>query len=317
MTVVSLCPSLTELLDDPSRVAGHIATCLRCRALAGEPRGAAAAEENPRTAPILGGARRTQTTLGDVCTVTFAARDEYLVAVVVDRAEKDTTVVAVSDDPSPTTTQDLRLNSEVLGYEAALDPAISGHVIVEQIHEVLGRVTPASLKIARQRWKGSTREDTQSASWPGELDRIERIEYYRGFWAPAEMIKRTPRLSDLIHHRARLAGVRKPTLAEALGGDDNLTELDAGTLDLKSRVAVPRLLATLRLLGIALHEGTARLIGQAAATGYAPSRHATGLPGLGPIRGRCEISATERRGQAQVYLDELWAHASASDLEET
>jgi hypothetical protein len=129
------------------------------------------------------------------------------------------------------------------------------------------------------------------------------------------MIERSPRLSDLIRQRARLAGVGESAIDDALGGAKILADLDAGMLDLKAHVEPSRLLATLRLLGIALHEGTARLIGQAAAIGYAPSRRATGAPGLGPIRGRREISAAERRGQAQAYLDELWANASGSDLE--
>jgi hypothetical protein len=304
------CPSITDLFKDSDSFRDHVAACLRCRSLLAEiPAGNSEQPAHAR-APVFGGPRRSAVTRGQICAVAFGTREEYLIALVCESSDGQARVLALSDEPAGTAAGDVALDQSVLGYEAVVETSLGGIVIAEQIHEVLARLTPAQVDTLDRR--GS---ETEAPALVAFAQRAERAEYANAFWKPSEMIKRTPSLGKLIEERAGTPGATRARLADALGGEDLLEALEAETLDLKGRMPVGALLDGLRTVGVALHEGTARLVGAAVMSGYSPRRASPRAAGFGPIRARRDASAPEREGQAQAYIEELWAHARPSDLD--
>jgi len=307
---MSPCPSITDLFKDSESFRDHIRACVRCRALLGAIPADNSEQATHARAPVLGGPRRSAVIRGQICAVAFGTREEYLIALVCESSDGQARVLALSDEPSGTVAGDVALDQSVLGYKAFVETSLGGIVIAEQIHEVLGRLTPAQVDTLDRR-----ASETEASASARLGQRAERIEYANVFWTPGEMIRRTPSLGKLIRERAGTPGDTRARLADALGGEDLLEALEAESLDLKRHMPVGTLLDGLRTVGVALHEGTARLVGAAVMRGYSPRRASLGAAGLGPIRARRDASTPERKGEAQAYIEELWALASPSDLD--
>ncbi len=315
------CPSLTDLFECPDGFTEHLQGCPRCRVLLGD---GACANDDASTArmgtgmvrpaaPTLGGRRRGALQRGDVCTVAFADCDEYLLAAVLNSDEEaDSSVIAIGEDPDIVSDLDLVLEQSVLGYPAVVETSLRGAVIIEQVQDVLGRLPANAI---HQLEILSVEEAHQASVDARTAPRASRREFCEPFWIPARTLKRTPSLGALIaEHRLRVQ-LQPDRLRELAGGDDTIERLEAGTLDIASTMPAQQLLGILRTLQVSLHEGVARLIGNAIAAGSGNRSSTVALAGgVRPIRAGQRQGARYMRGRAQAYVEELWGRASAEDL---
>jgi hypothetical protein len=327
MTKPARCPSLADLLDGDPAYADHVLTCPRCRALL---RAAEVAHRVPGTssehatssrAPTLGGRRRGKLQAGQICTVAFADLDEYLVSVVIETDGADARVAPITDEIDMASDADLFLDASVLGYEAMAQVAIAGDVLVEQVHDVLAEVgadlvaSLVHLLVVADRT--TTAELTGLATGraisgeddPRLLFREEEREQAASFYLPAAMLAEADTLGHLIRARRSEFNLSLDDADALLGGTGRTARLEISAVDLHAEIPAPALFALLRDLDVGLHEGTARLVGQAVAAGAtvaSPSQPATGLRAINRRPATGGTLGNEPRKRAQRYIDALW-----------
>lgn len=136
------CPALAELSAPLSaEVRGHLAGCLRCKALVRhlgvdyDPY--AAAEPDARLLELR---RPLEIAAGDVCAVTMAGLHERLLCVALGEDAGVIEVVPVGDEPRFATDRDLLLGADVLGYETMAEAWHPGEILTDDVNEVLGRL---------------------------------------------------------------------------------------------------------------------------------------------------------------------------------
>jgi hypothetical protein len=269
------CPPISDLLPGGDDIRRHAADCVRCRALLARATHTARADDHDlgTSGPSLGGLATPAIAPGHVCTIAFADLDEFLVAVVVDHDGDETTVAPISNEPHSATEWDLLLETEVLGYAAAVQLWNTGHVLAEQIHEVLTAVAPdvrtavAHLHDARRTGARAPEDLVTGVPVLGDADpRITRrerdAERARPYWQPAAVLERTPSLGAFLRERRERSG-DDVDLADVVEAEGGLEALEDGRLDISASVPVKALARLLTRLDVGYHEGIEVLVRRA------------------------------------------------------
>jgi hypothetical protein len=233
---------------------------------------------------------------GVIALVAAQAIDEVLPAVVLAMGEDTLTVAPVNAEPELATEWDLLLPVPALGYAAAVQVWNLGHVLPEQIAELVGALDPPVF----EQLAGLARAAAASAEPPADLPvgapvlsdddprlllQDEQAERAAAFWQPAMALAGAATLGEVVRHRREELD---PELAlpwlEALERDD---------LDLPRTVPSVSLADLVRRLGI----GASRRLREIT--------RAT-IEAQGPALARGE-SRPETAAENERYLDELMA----------
>lgn len=307
------CPSLVDLFDPACipAVEQHVSACPRCQTFRREHDFQSARTSDEAVAgqcltlaqPISNWPGGLD--LGTVLAAVVDHLDEYLVCVVVDADDTEAVVAPLIESQVYTTNWDLLIDEAVLGYPAAAEVWNTGSILVEQVAEIVGKLTEPLAEALDQLYEAMLENERPPEHLPigppilAEQDprlsfQREELDRVRAYWMPASLLAGAESFEPILRRRAEQLGIGLQDLDARLSGcvetDPHwVSSLSRGAIDLCASVPVKAMTRLVIELKLPKARKTIGLIG---ATVFASCREASPP--------QAEVFARRRRGKTRV-----------------